>query len=971
MTARIFLKNNFYVLLAFSMLFCFFPSQQRILALHDHFFCDTENGCESVAHDWHCSYGANGSIDCGDAKTYYCGSWQVCGSEAESFMSCTCNAGCLNLPENYKYLNEPVNRAEQQDNVGSAGRQDANNVNLPVVIAWDNIPGWTRRAKNRITTPPENLGEGEYVRRSEDDERTDTSFDDKGPKSYRIQIQDTSVSGIDNLNLTASQKNNQIEDIGGKKAFYKVLDINAFNSRDNGGECFFKNNMTYSWRVKPCCDRRGTQCREDGGWQTFKTSAAPEPLYPYDPDWNGPKAAGDLGTPLEDFCKVKLEWCKTDITAEQAKFNTAKFAYATDYQLRVKSSENSSLLDAIGTPASGGGWFDSLKNALSQLSQKYLEGPIKEFETKIKSLSSQNLQESCHYLQEIKDKTNTDSIIGCKPNPVVFTTGEAIKPTFRPYFSSSIRSSDNPSLFSGDLIYSWQTKVCFSSKVPNNPDYCYDDETTPRFIYGKPQYNAEEKKYGQKWKFKTTARKNIESPGLKNPEDNADFNKLDARQNATTNKLVGFENQKFIWGIPCGANSFVYDIQKVGPNGGGATIFSAQERDTDGGRRIKGSAQVMIKLPTDTRTAPAQGSDPTQVVLEVDTAYQWHAKSCWPSNPLGDTKSSAKSICNDKWSPWFHFRTTGRPPKEDSLKTTDSAPNINFSWESVSGAKSYRINISGAGAPRNNQAILANKFSLAYPGPNKPYNWKVKTCADDGGNICGEWSASKHFDSGDFEKPSNLNPSGTVQQLPPALTWSSSAKYFQVTATFSGTADSSCDPVWFNAEYKEKKVDGNSMPVKTKKSRGSEFCTGDYWFKVQPCFDAGCTSLSANYSESSFRINDPDQKNTGLMVCGQKSNDPDTPYNEKEPCEIKHLVLTVKVIIDFITFKLALIILPILLLITGYFFYTAHGDPKIIETMKDVWRKIGIGYAFLIFAFLIVRILMFVVGYGYMWWQVL
>lgn len=959
MTSR-FSKKRFYLLLAFLMLFCFSISHKAVAEKYSShvrgFYCSELDTCGATAYDAH-SWGSD-NINV-IMETYNCGSWQICESEAMSYMQCSCNVKCLDLPANPRYFNEPVNRAGQKD-VNQAGQENANSVNLPVVFTWNNIPGWTVKSASKITKW-ENLKDGKYTIRhmygdgGVETHLEDTSFTNKGPKSYRIQIQDDSISGINNLNLNPNQKNNLsrnegTETVDGKLAFYKVLNINAFNSRDDGGECFFNNNSAYKWRLKSCCDENGTVCTDVTGWWQFKTSAAPEPLGiidknhqaaspEQDPDWNG---SGHLKN--VDYCSARLSWCKAKLVDGDdrfsKKYNTSQFNYATDYQMRVKFSENWSLNIFSGSSGTASSWqsilMDKLLNSPIAQSLNYLY-------TQAVKITSEEKQdgESCHYLEKQQDGS-------CKPETVPFDISEINNPSnpnFRPFFAAAERKNQNRSLFTGDmsgnLIYSWQTKVCFNVVTGKAGDADF------------PFCNAyNDKNYGQKWKFAGAA---VSGTKINPPERQSPSNNT----TRDTNNLVGLSDA-IQWSIPCGANSFLYDIQEVG----GRSIFSSDTSyPKDGGRRITAS-RLSITL---TDKTPAQGSDPQIVDLKINKYYQWRVRSCWPSLPIGEISS----ICSDWSTPLSFFYTTGRPPKDNSLKTLDNAPKIDFEWESVSGAKSYRIKIVGAGAPKDDSVTTANQFSFVYPGSKKPYIWQVKTCADAGGIICGNWSASMPFNSGDFIEPTNLAPAGENKQLPFELSWNSNAKYFLVNATFTGKTDSSCDPSWFNSEYKDKKVTGTSTELKTMASGGSRSCPGVYWFKVQPCFDANCKSLSNISSDQDFTVIDPEQTKTGLMVCGQATNPVETPYNEKEPCEIRHLVLILKVIIDFITFKVAFMLLPILMLITGYFFYTSDGNPETIETMKDSWKKIGIGYGFLIFAWMIVSILMMIAGYGAIWWQVL
>ena len=149
------------------------------------------------------------------------------------------------------------------------------------------------------------------------------------------------------------------------------------------------------------------------------------------------------------------------------------------------------------------------------------------------------------------------------------------------------------------------------------------------------------------------------------------------------------------------------------------------------------------------------------------------------------------------------------------------------------------------------------------------------------------------------------------------------AGYFWVAAQVTnGEKSTSCDPEWFNKEYAGKTVSETSLTLKAAEKNASSYCSGDYSFTVRPCFDDQCTARSFNEAQQTFSVTGKNES-SGLMVCGQKSDDSDTPYNEKEPCEIKHIFLTLKVIIDFVMFKLALLLLPVMALVTGGLFYLA------------------------------------------------
>jgi len=68
---------------------------------------------------------------------------------------------------------------------------------------------------------------------------------------------------------------------------------------------------------------------------------------------------------------------------------------------------------------------------------------------------------------------------------------------------------------------------------------------------------------------------------------------------------------------------------------------------------------------------------------------------------------------------------------------------------------------------------------------------------------------------------------------------------------------------------------------------------------------------------------------------------------------------------------LALLLLPIMALVTGGLFYLAQDKTNLATRAKDIWKKIGIGYAVLFFSWIIVSIIMALAGYGALWNQIL
>ncbi len=893
-----------------------------------------------------CNCSPTGGCDCcrNERHVKTCADWQIA-QTGYDYGLCKCEKECLNSPQAPIYYD---NNAECNNGsiVNGTLYQDASNgINLPIILSWDNIDGW------------QNLGEYTTKKLGYYTNGPDPNTINYGPRSYRIQIQSlddakTNTYGTKTLNLSEA-KNYDTETIGSFETYVKVLPQNAFNSRDDGGACFFQTNSAYRWRVLPCCDANGTDCREDGiQWWKFSTSPAPELLgikdddqhkngttddIAQDPDWNGPLALENV-----DFCSAKLFWCKAKLVDDTSHFystqyNDGKLNYATNYQIRFKSSENWKL--GIRTKAGQGvSWLKNLVTNPTETLTKLFQPNIQEIANEPITDEDKNNEESCSYLQRKTD--NKGNVIACRPEPMYFSISEIDElktPGFKPSYSTSSKISDRQ-MFTGDLNYSWQVKSCF--------DLSAHDSCTKYEEYQSSTYDDYEKRFGQRWEF-ITINKKIEPPTLIKPKNSTNT--------INTDTLIGI-GDILEWSVPCGAHSYIFDVQDES----GATIFGAEENNRDKGRVAKTNS-ISIDLQKASSSIKIEQDDPEKIILVLDTKYRWHVKSCWPSVLTEDS-----DLACGAWSDWSHFKTTGKPPESSSLNNDTGAPATTLSWNDVMGARSYRVQIAGE------EKLVVDKAELlfTYSSPKKYYTWKIKTCADDEGAICGDKWAAAAFTTGDFDKPNNLSPLGNVAQIEP-LRWDSPAKYFLVTASVTnGEKSTSCEPDWFNGEYKERVVSGTSLAIKTAAKGASPYCAGDYSFTVRPCFDDKCTSKSYNFDKQSFSIASKEQS-SGLMVCGQATNNPKTQYNEKEPCEIRHLVLGLKVIIDFVVFKLAFMLLPVMAAITGGLFYLSQDKANLIPHIKDAWKKIGIGYGILFFSWIIVSVLMLLAGYTQLWNQIL
>ena len=361
--------------------------------------------------------------------------------------------------------------------------------------------------------------------------------------------------------------------------------------------------------------------------------------------------------------------------------------------------------------------------------------------------------------------------------------------------------------------------------------------------------------------------------------------------------------------------------------------------------------------------------------LQLDTVYSWKVQPCW------DFES--KNCPENVWSDVYKFRTTGRPPNPGTMKPTgtDIPIPVNFEWESVPGAKSFIFKISG----KEPQIVKESKIILDYPDLHQEtdYSWQVKTCARDNGNVCGAWSSTTTFKTFKLSTPSNPSPPDNqkvfIYEMPGNFSWEPVpyARYYKYTINYvSKSADEAAEECQPQEGIVEKIVTQPSDFV-------SLNCLGEYEWQVTACLDAGCQEtgdLGPVWRFELLQSGGPGgggfvgSLTGGLVTCGRTFDDPNTLWNEREPCQIKHIFILIKTIIDFLLWKLAPLLLVFLLVYTGAIYYLAMGAPEAIARVKSLWRAAGIGYLLIFLAWNIISFILTLFGYKVgvfgPWWKI-
>jgi len=388
----------------------------------------------------------------------------------------------------------------------------------------------------------------------------------------------------------------------------------------------------------------------------------------------------------------------------------------------------------------------------------------------------------------------------------------------------------------------------------------------------------------------------------------------------------------FRWNVPVGANSYQFQLYE-----GNKKILDTIVESAPGvGGQITRVAEITI---------PRE-----KVELKIDTAYRWRVRSCW------DTKGR-DGFCEEEWSE-RHFRTTGRPPllNYPANQAIDVLIPLTLIWEKIPGARSYLLTL-------NEREIIvqANRINLGFPSitQNTLYQWSVRSCNDKAGQICGERSIVHSFRTISLDLPQNLKPPttdffrGRDQMV--TLSWDSvlGAHYYHLSVL--------CGEESVFSDI----VQATQMDIPLT-------CFGPHLWSVRACLDENCQEMG-EVSQGNFTLHPGAIRGVGFVPCGLDYNNPNTPWNETKDCQLNHLFIMLKIILDFLFWQLMPLVVAVMAIISGVLFYTSLGDPSVITRVKSIWQSVGKGLAIMFLGWTFVSIIMTIMGYTGIfgpWWQI-
>ncbi len=422
---------------------------------------------------------------------------------------------------------------------------------------------------------------------------------------------------------------------------------------------------------------------------------------------------------------------------------------------------------------------------------------------------------------------------------------------------------------------------------------------------------------------------------------------------APKNEVVNLNN--FLsWRAVSRANSYYYEIKKEGETN-----------------------------PVATSTTPALEVPFTGFwhFLTFDTPYNWHVKSCW------DFKGEE---CEGNWSEEAKFKTTGAPPNNLREGPSDEEGKIiiptKLEWDKVPGAASYYYeistlpNFSGISATGTVMTSGTPHLYVDYPylKTGTQYWWQVKTCADNESEICGQ-ATQKRFTTFTLSLPQNPSPenNGNLLTSEKILSWEAAlgARFYQYTIDYDANNPPPEEKIENCRNLAGQKVIEPTIVSSTSTDILDLKCLGNYTWWLKSCLDKKCqesSNLAGPWKFNLIQLEGAAER--GIIPCGRDYDDPATPWSERESCQFKHLFLLLKNILDFLLWRLGLIILVFLALATGIIYYFSMGAPTTMVRVKSILKSAGIGYGIILLAWIILNWILIILGFQVeifgRWWQI-
>lgn len=248
---------------------------------------------------------------------------------------------------------------------------------------------------------------------------------------------------------------------------------------------------------------------------------------------------------------------------------------------------------------------------------------------------------------------------------------------------------------------------------------------------------------------------------------------------------------------------------------------------------------MILQVSTDptfaTTVSSTTASTPSRTITLTDynTTHYWRVKSIL-------------TPCESDWSRSRSFTTIlGHPLLSSPANNATKQPlEIEFSWEPVTGAIAYDIELSKSGTFNvipllSKSQVVSNNITLKTFEQNTTYQWRVRTKAANG---LSPWSPIRTFTTGSAGAaiPTLLSPADDTKKIAidTKLAWSKSARALRYRLQLT-------DDVNFNKLIKDTIL--GTVNDTTFKTNDLKFFT-NHWWRVAALNDSGATAFSEPFT---------------------------------------------------------------------------------------------------------------------------
>ncbi len=380
--------------------------------------------------------------------------------------------------------------------------------------------------------------------------------------------------------------------------------------------------------------------------------------------------------------------------------------------------------------------------------------------------------------------------------------------------------------------------------------------------------------------------------------------------------------------------------------------------------------------------------------LEPDQNYTWKVTGCRKDvecNPgIEDCMSKMECMADSTSNEW-KFKTVGGSPVITNPEDGESSLPIpiEFQWKNSTNTSipSYYYRVEhpdGTTGTTPLKPIETDKkfivgtttkshvtFEYPFSSVGQTYSFQIKGCSGENGDFCEEDFQENNFTFNPFTPPTNTNPEngGELKNYIHTVSWDPvpTAKAYQTTIQYV-EAENERDPECTQKAENNTLIAENVITTNNRLFLPELKCLGKYEWFIASCFEEDCSKHTTTTPTLEFHYVSKGLGGVGLLPCERTSDDLDTPWDERDQCQFKHIPILAYNILDFLLWKASIFGFFALLIFSGIVAYASSGFPIQTVAIKTIWKTAGKGYAIIFFAWISVNVFMRLVGITDKWW---